>query len=98
MFVYTEIKKEYSDLPARIQAARMADKRSLLEICRQLDMSVTHWHRIERGEPKLPIGTLRNIERVLGVEFGIDLEVGDDTFCTPTKNKSQPKNKSNRRK
>jgi transcriptional regulator with XRE-family HTH domain len=71
MKVFKTIAIEVQDLPDRIKTVRMADGRSLSEICRQVGMSPMHWYRIEKGAHALPIETLRKIERVLGVSFGV---------------------------
>ncbi|BAY85337.1 XRE family transcriptional regulator [Calothrix parasitica NIES-267] len=66
---------EVPGLGSRIQQAREADSRSLAEICRQVGMTTMNWYRIEAEENKaLPIETLRRIEEVLGVNFGIRLD------------------------
>ena len=70
---------EVPGLEGQIKAARKADKRSLLEICRQLkesgqSMTPANWYKIESGETKtLPLETLRKIEEVLGVDFGVEI-------------------------
>ena len=61
-------------LGAKIKAAREADRRPLLSICRELNMSSQNWYRIEKEEQTLPIETLRQIEQVLGVDFGVSFE------------------------
>ncbi len=64
--------KDVPDLPARIKAAREADPRPLAEICRLMGMTRSNWYRIEAGKNEyLPIETLRRIEQVLGVKFGV---------------------------
>ncbi len=69
---------EVPDLGDRIKEARENDKRSLAEICRELDMTPMNFYRIERGETKaLPVETLRAIERVLGVDFGVEFDNAD---------------------
>lgn len=74
MKVRKVIDKEVPDLGARIKAARVADKRSLTEICAQISMTTMNWYRIESEETKaLPIETLRRIEEVLDVNFGVEL-------------------------
>ena len=66
---------EIPGLGAKIKAARESDRRSLSEICRQIEMSTMNWYKIEDEVTKaLPLETLRNIEEVLGVDFGIDFE------------------------
>ena len=61
-------------LEARIKAAREADKRSLIKICSLVGMTPANWYKIEAGDTKvLPIETLRKIEEVLGVNFGVEI-------------------------
>lgn len=66
---------EVPGLGDRIRKVREADSRSLAEICRQIPMSSMNWYRIEAEETKaLPIETLRRIEEVLGVDFGVKFD------------------------
>lgn len=66
---------EVPGLGERIRNTREADKRSLAEICRQIPMTTMNWYRIEAEETKaLPIETLRRIEEVLGVDFGVKFD------------------------
>jgi transcriptional regulator with XRE-family HTH domain len=68
---------EVTGLGDKIKTARESDPRSLSEICRALDMSRTYWYKIE-GEKvdgvSLPEDTLRRIEAVLGVDFGVSFD------------------------
>lgn len=62
------------DLAAMLKAAREADKRSLAEICRQVSVSPQYWYNLERGSvTTMSYETLRRIEEVLGVDFGVKL-------------------------
>jgi len=61
-------------LGAKIKEARVADFRSLKRICEAVGMSQTNWYRIEEEKQTLPIETLRKIEEVLAVNFGVSLE------------------------
>jgi len=66
-------------LGAMVREARENDKRSLAEICRQVGMTSMNWYRIESEETKaLPVETLRTIERVLGVDFGVSFKGAND--------------------
>jgi transcriptional regulator with XRE-family HTH domain len=58
-------------LGERIKAARKADSRSITVLAGAAGMSVQNWYRIEKERQTLPGETLRLIENVLGVEFGI---------------------------
>lgn len=62
---------EVPGLGEMIREARERDRRSLAKICREINMSTQNWYRIEREEQDLPIDTLRKIETVLGIEFGV---------------------------
>ncbi|MDJ0678756.1 MAG: helix-turn-helix transcriptional regulator [Xenococcaceae cyanobacterium MO_167.B52] len=75
MKVRKTIDIEVPNLGEKIKAARERDSRSLSEICRQMEMSNMNWYKIESEETKaLPIETLRRIEEVLGVNFGVDFD------------------------
>jgi transcriptional regulator with XRE-family HTH domain len=67
----------YIDAPglgARIKAARESDPRPLTAICRAIDLSTNNWYRIEKEQQTLPEETLRKIEKVLDVDFGVDFD------------------------
>lgn len=74
MKVLKTIEIDIPDLSNKIKAARAEDGRSISEICRQLNMSRTHWYRIEDGNFVLPLETLRRIEGVLNVDFGANID------------------------
>ena len=58
-----------------IYEARKKDSRSLAEICTLVDMTPSNWNRIEKEQTKfLPLETLRKIEEVLGVDFGVQFD------------------------
>lgn len=61
-------------LGAKIKAARKSDKRSLTEIAAASGMSVQNWYRIEDERQTLPEETLRLIEKVLGIDFGVKFD------------------------
>jgi transcriptional regulator with XRE-family HTH domain len=61
-------------LGARIKAAREADTRSLTSICQRVGMTTMNWYRIEAEQQSLPIETLRKIEQVLNVDFGVSFD------------------------
>lgn len=63
---------ESKGLGDRIRSARKLDRRSLLDICREIDMTSANWYKIEKEEVKLlPLETLRKIEMVLKTDLGI---------------------------
>ena len=75
MKVRKVIETKVPGLGDRIRQAREADSRSLAEICRQVPMTTMNWYRIEAEETKaLPIETLRRMEEVLGVDFGVSFD------------------------
>jgi transcriptional regulator with XRE-family HTH domain len=75
MKVRKTIDIEIPGLGERIRQAREKDGRSLTEICRQIPMTTMNWYKIEAEETKaLPIETLRRIEEVLGVNFGVQFD------------------------
>ncbi|BAY50414.1 transcriptional regulator (plasmid) [Scytonema sp. HK-05] len=75
MKVRKVIDVEVPGLGERIRKARESDRRSLSAICRQIPMTTMNWYKIEAEETKaLPIDTLRRIEEVLKVDFGVEIE------------------------
>lgn len=73
-----EIGVEVPGLGERIRDARLADRRSLKSICDAIGMSSQNWYRIEKEQQSLPIETLRKIEEVLNVDFGVKIEGWED--------------------
>jgi transcriptional regulator with XRE-family HTH domain len=62
-------------LGAQIRKAREATDRPLRELANLAGMTNANWYRIENEEVKrLPEQTLRKIEEVLGVDFGVKFE------------------------
>lgn len=60
------------DIGSRIKEARERDPRSVEELAKAANMTRANWYRIEREENDvLPEPTLRKIEEVLGVDFGV---------------------------
>ena len=60
------------DLSGKLLAARKAAKDSLLEICRQLDITPTYWYKLEKGEAStINYDLLRKIEEVLSLDFNV---------------------------
>ena len=63
------------ELGKKIKEARLSDKRSLAQICREISMSPVNWYKIESEETKaLPIETLRRIEQVLGIDLDVHID------------------------
>ncbi|WP_445634557.1 Helix-turn-helix transcriptional regulator [Nostoc sp. DSM 114161] len=60
---------------AKIKNARERDPRSVDELAKAAGMTRANWYRIEREENDvLPEPTLRKIEEVLGVDFGVKFD------------------------
>lgn len=60
-------------LPQRIWEARRLSRRTHTALCEEAGISRQYWTEIEKGKrPSIPLHTLRNIERALGVDFGIE--------------------------
>ena len=77
LIVRRTIVKEVSGLGQRIKQAREADKRSLEVICAEAGISRVYWYDIEKESVRdsLPEETLRKIEKVLGVDLGVNFDV-----------------------
>lgn len=69
--VIRTIKVSVPELGKRIREARKADGRSVTQIAAAAGMSVQNWYRIEDEKQSLPEETLRLIEEVLSIDFGV---------------------------
>lgn len=71
--VRRSIDVETKGLGKKIKEARKADGRPVEVLASEAEMSRTYWHDIEaeRIRDALPEETLRKIEQVLGVSFGV---------------------------
>lgn len=67
---------EVEGIGKRIQEARKASPHSLEKLAGEAGISRVYWYDIEgeRLRDALPEATLRNIERALGVDFGVHFE------------------------
>jgi transcriptional regulator with XRE-family HTH domain len=74
MKVVREIIVDAPGLGQRIKDARESDPRSLRAICEAVGMSQMNWYRVEAEKQTLPEPTLRKIEEVLGVDFGVKFD------------------------
>jgi transcriptional regulator with XRE-family HTH domain len=74
--VVRTLELEVPDLGKRIREARKADGRSVTEIAAAAGMSVQNWYRIEDERQSLPEDTLRLIEKVLNIDFGVKFPSG----------------------
>ncbi|MBD2497904.1 helix-turn-helix transcriptional regulator [Nostoc sp. FACHB-280] len=69
------IRVDAPGIGAKIKYARERDPRSVEELAKAADMTRANWYRIEREENDvLPEPTLRKIEEVLGVDFGVTFD------------------------
>ncbi|WP_230966784.1 MULTISPECIES: helix-turn-helix transcriptional regulator [Nostoc] len=60
------------ELGQRIRDARHKSGRTITQLAAEADISVANWYAIEQERIKvLPLPTLRRIEQVLGIEFGV---------------------------
>jgi transcriptional regulator with XRE-family HTH domain len=60
------------ELGQRIRDARHESGRTITQLAAEADISVANWYAIEQERIKvLPLTTLRRIEQVLGIDFGI---------------------------
>ena len=60
------------ELGQRIREARHKSGRTITQLAAEADISVANWYAIEQERIKvLPLPTLRRIEQVLGIEFGV---------------------------
>jgi transcriptional regulator with XRE-family HTH domain len=61
------------NLHNQLKEARRSADRSLLQICKRLDISPTYWYRLERDETEtISYDLLQKIERELSCDFGIE--------------------------
>ena len=63
---------EVPGLGQKIKEVRERSDRPMRELANAAGMTPANWYRIENEEvKKLPETTLKNIEEVLGVDFGV---------------------------
>jgi len=71
---------EVPDLPKQLLAARKASNMSLLEICRQLNISATYWYKLEREETgTISYELLCEISKLLSLKLDFDLSQSSKT-------------------
>lgn len=71
--------KQEVDIPnlgQKLKAAREADSRSVSEIARTVGVSRNYWYQLEAEAVLGGVAeeTLRKIENVLGIDFGVDFK------------------------
>ena len=69
--VIWSVRVEVPNLGEKIKAARKADSRSITQLAAAAGMSAQNWYRIENERQSLPGETLKLLESVLGVDFGV---------------------------
>lgn len=74
MKVTRQISVDVPGLGDRIKAARKSSTKPLLALCREIGFSSMNWYRIEKEQQSIPEETLRKIEQVLGVDFGVSFD------------------------
>ena len=67
---------EIEGLGEKIEEARRKDSRPVETLAKAAGISRGYWYDLEkeRIRQSLPLETLRQIEQVLGVDFGVNLE------------------------
>lgn len=66
---------ETPDLPKQIAQAQKDSGKAISEICKAVGFSRTYWYQIVNGrEEAIAEETLRKIEEVLGVNFGVQFD------------------------
>lgn len=67
---------EVEGIGAKIKQARKADGRSVEVLAGEAEISRSYWHDIEaeRVRDALPEETLRKIEKVLDIDFGVKFD------------------------
>jgi transcriptional regulator with XRE-family HTH domain len=74
MKVTLEFAIDVPSLGQKIKQKRQQDLRSLEQLCQLADINPVTWNRIEREKFSLSRETLRKIEQVFGVDFGVDFK------------------------
>lgn len=70
--IIVEVPVKVEGLPRKIWEARKLSGQTQVALCKKAGISRQYWSQIEKGQhPSIPLQTLRNIERVLGADFGI---------------------------
>lgn len=71
--IKVRVEIDVPDLGQRIRDARHESGRSITQLAAEADISVANWYAVEQERIKvLPLTTLRRIEQVLGVDFGVE--------------------------
>jgi len=74
MLIKKTVTKEFEGMGAKIKTARETSDRALTVMCAEAGMTTANWYRIESEEIKaLPLETLRKIEKVLNIDFGVEI-------------------------
>jgi transcriptional regulator with XRE-family HTH domain len=66
--------REFPGIGEKIKEARKLSDKPLTFLCAEAGISSPHWHRIENEKVgEVPIETLRNIEKALNVDLGVEV-------------------------
>jgi transcriptional regulator with XRE-family HTH domain len=74
MEVVKTVRVQVPALNDKIKQARLNDDRTITQICGLAGMTTANWYRIESGRQSIPLETLRKMEQVLGVDFGVEFD------------------------
>ncbi|NET59724.1 MAG: helix-turn-helix transcriptional regulator [Symploca sp. SIO2E6] len=74
MEVFKQIRIQVPELGQKIKKAREQDPRSVQLLATLAKISISYWYQIEQEKrDSISEETLRSIEKVLGVDFGVNL-------------------------
>jgi len=78
MKVKHTVEKEYPKLSAKVRQARESQGLGMREAAERMEMTRQNLDALENGSMRgVPLSTLRRVEKALGVDFGVDLGVGE---------------------
>ncbi len=79
---------EIPDLSEQLLFARKSSEMSLLEICRQLEITPTYWYKLEKGgADTINYDLLKKIENLLALDLGVEFP-SDPSTRSPHKERS----------
>lgn len=65
--------RSVDDLPNKVWRARRICGQNLGRVCHEVGVTRKYWNQIENGlRASIPLHTLRSMEQVLGIDFGIE--------------------------
>ena len=67
---------DFPDLGQRIKEAREKDNRSLVQICKDCDISRAYWYQLEAEDMRSAVTEeiIRKIEKVLNIDLGVSFD------------------------